>query len=153
MSGFARHETHGICLWMGDPDCQAAHDGILQWLQEKCPTFCTDLPVGGSLNILRGNLGETIAFYTGYWSVFQSVDVKSFTANALNPFGRISKPDIDIVWIHFGATTDDDLAFLQEVKTTGEVSLSLADSLISDYEKLFATNVQGIMYPENWTTE
>ena len=142
MPGFARHETHGALLWAGDPDCQAAHEAILHWLQENCPTFCATPPEGGNVNILRGNLGETIAFCAGYWYVFDSSHIKPFTANALNPFGRISKSDIDIVWIRFGETGDDDTAFLQEVKTTGDASLSLADSLISDYDKLFDTNPQ-----------
>ena len=133
---------HGVLLWVGDPDCQAAHEAILHWLQKNCPTFCATPPEGGNVNILRGNLGETIAFCAGYWYVFDSSHIKPFTANALNPFGRISKSDIDIVWIRFGETGDDDTAFLQEVKTTGDASLSLADSLISDYDKLFDTNPQ-----------
>jgi hypothetical protein len=45
-----------------------------------------------------------------------------------------------MAWIHFGETGDDDTAILQEVKTTGEPSLSLADGLISDYDKLFGTD-------------
>ena len=48
--------------------------------------------------------------------------------------------EIDIVWIRFGATTDDDVAVLQEVKTTGSPLLTLADSLIRDYDKLFGTD-------------
>ncbi len=52
----------------------------------------------------------------------------------------MSKPDIDIVWIQFGETGGDDRIVLQEVKTTGDSVLSLADNLISDYDKLFGTN-------------
>ena len=56
---------------------------------------------------------------------------------------RISQgPDLDIVWLHFGSTEADDWAALQEVKTTGGDSLGLADSLITDYEKLFGENLK-----------
>jgi len=72
--------------------------------------------------------------------VFNNTPAYAFTANALNPFRKISKPEIDIVWIRFGATTDDDVAVLQEVKTTGSPLLTLADSLIRDYDKLFGTD-------------
>jgi hypothetical protein len=138
MPGFVRNETAGVILWMGDPDCQAAHNATLSWLMENCPTFYSTPSTGD--NILKGNLGETITFCVGYWYVFDSSHVKAFAANALNPFGGISKPDIDIVWIRFGATGIDDMAILQEVKTTGDSALSLADNLISDYDKLFGTN-------------
>lgn len=135
MTGFARQEMHGVVLWVGDPDCQAAHDATLSWLQEHCPNFCS--VASAADNILKGNLGETIAFCVGYWYVFNDPSVKTFADNALNPFGGISKPGIDIVWIRFGETGDDDMVVLQEVKTTGDSSLSLADNLISDYDKLF----------------
>lgn len=138
MSSFARHDTGGVVLWVGDPDCQAAHDAILHWLQENCPLFSTESAEDD--NILRGNLGETIAFCVGHWYVLTDTLAHAFTANALNPFRKISKPEIDIVWIRFGATTDDDVAVLQEVKTTGSPALTLADSLIGDYDKLFGTD-------------
>ena len=67
MSSFARHDTGGVVLWVGDPDCQAAHDAILHWLQENCPLFSTESAEDD--NILRGNLGETIAFCVGDWYV------------------------------------------------------------------------------------
>jgi hypothetical protein len=127
-----------MVLWVGDPDCQAAHDAILLWLQQTCPNFSSAPSIGA--NILKGNLGETIAFCVGYWYVFDAPHTKSFAANTLNPFAGISRPDIDIVWIRFGETIDDDVAILQEVKTTRDASLSLADSLLSDYDKLFGTN-------------
>jgi hypothetical protein len=138
MPGFAKTETHGVVLWVGDPDCQAAHDATLRWLRGNCPVFCPT--PSATDNILKGNLGETITFCVGYWYVFNGSHVHAFSANALNPFGGISKADIDIVWIHFGETGDDDMAILQEVKTTGEPSLSLADGLINDYDKLFGTD-------------
>jgi hypothetical protein len=112
MPGFLRTDAHGVVLWVGDPDCQAAHDATLSWLQEKCLTFCAT--ASESNNILKGNLGETIAFCIGWWYVFDSSHAKPFTANALKPFGGISKPDIDIVWIRFGQVSHEDMAFLQK---------------------------------------
>lgn len=138
MPGFAKTESYGVVLWVGDPDCQAAHDATLCWLQKNCPAFHPT--ASATETILKGNLGETITFCIGYWYVFNSSHDHSFAANALNPFGGISKADIDIVWIHFGETGDEDMAILQEVKTTADSSLSLADGLISDYDKLFGTD-------------
>jgi hypothetical protein len=140
MPGFAKSETHGVVLWVGDPDCQAAHDATLSWLSENCPTFYRT--ASATDTILKGNLGETITFCVGSWYIFNGSHVHAFSANALKPLGGISKADIDIVWIHFGETGDDDMAILQEVKTTGEPSLSLADGLISDYDKLFGTDLR-----------
>ena len=79
-------------LWVGDPDCQAAHDAILHWLQENCPLFSTESAEDD--NILRGNLGETIAFCIGHWYVFNDTLAHAFTANALNPFGKGSRPGL-----------------------------------------------------------
>lgn len=138
MPGFVRGDTSGVVLWLGDPDCQAAHDAILHWLNENCPNFYT--APSEDDNILKGNLGETIVFCIGYWYVFNTPQEKAFVANALNPFGGISQPNIDMVWLRFSETSDEDVAVLQEVKTTGDASLTLADNLIRDYDKLFGTN-------------
>ena len=87
---------------------------------------------------VKGNLGETICLCVGIWHAYgQCIP---FPANAFNPLKRISHPDIDIVWINFGATDKDDLAILQEVKTTSDPSLQITRSLIADYDKLFGTN-------------
>jgi hypothetical protein len=94
MPGFARNETAGVILWMGDPDCQAAHNATLSWLMENCPTFYSTPSTGD--NILKGNLGETITFCVGYWYVFDSSHVKAFAAKALNPFGGIRNPTLTL---------------------------------------------------------
>jgi hypothetical protein len=70
MPGFVRGDTSGVVLWGGDPDCQAAHDAILHWLNENCPNFYTDASEDD--NILKGNLGETIVFCVGHWYVFNA---------------------------------------------------------------------------------
>ena len=142
MSGFKnnRGDVVGWLAWEGDPDDDAAHQTILVWLQDlNAPGF---LEGQTSLsNRVKGNLGEFIAYCIGTTYVFTNVTI-SPTANAWEPLSDISRPDIDIIWLYFGDTEADDWAALQEVKTTGGASLQLADSLISDYDKLFGENVR-----------
>lgn len=129
----------GVVLWIGDPDCQAAHVAILAKLAEISPYFVESPPSDEpTLNILKGNLGEFIAFCVAHWHEFAAYGV--FAANAMTPLSSISKPEIDLVWLRFGPTSQDDVAILQEVKTTGGVSLNYADRLLNDYDKLFGTD-------------
>ena len=138
MNGFSSIEADGVLLWVGDPDCQMAHDAILTWLREKCAPFLPSAREDD--NILRGKLGESVGFCVAYWHGYDRCC--SFPANALRPFRPNSAIDFDIVWLVFGANTRDDLAVLQEVKTTSGRSLHYADKLVEDYEKLFGTNVR-----------
>jgi hypothetical protein len=90
-------------------------------------------------DILRGNLGESIAFCVSLWH-----DCDTYNAHAVNacrPLSPQSANDIDIIWVCFAATAKDDFAIVQEVKTTSGVSLSYANALIEDYDKLFGTNL------------
>ena len=48
---------------------------------------------------------------------------------------------MDIVWLSLGTDLTPDLIFLQEVKTTGTESLSIADGLVVDYRKLFGDDI------------
>ena len=66
--------------------------------------------------------------------------MEAHAANAWDPLSSISRPDIDIVWAYFGELPDGDWVALQEVKTTVTNSLSIADNLIEDYDKLFGEN-------------
>ena len=59
------------------------------------------------------------------------------SANATEPLSRISRSRLDVVWMYFGDNASDDWAAIQEVKTTGQASLDLAEDLINDYKKLF----------------
>jgi hypothetical protein len=136
MAGFTKQTTGNLLIWVGDPDCQAAHDAILAWLVNHISSFLVSSAAVN--NICKGNLGESIAFCVGHWYKFSRF--YPFPANAFNPLSLISKPDIDIVWIFFGEDEDDDLAILHEVKTTGGASMTIAYDLIDDYEKLFGTN-------------
>lgn len=133
---FSRNDANGVVLWMGYPNCQAAHDAILMWLRNHCSSF---LSIQTEVTrAVKGNLGESIAFYVAHQYIFNAYH--AFAANALNPLSKISRPGIDIVWIHFNGTSGKDVAVLQEVKTTDDLTLSLADNLIKDYDKLFGTN-------------
>lgn len=65
-----------------------------------------------------------------------------FAPNAINPLNSASISGLDLTYLLFHDTDEKlDLAFIQEVKTTGGASLSYADNLITDYEKLFGTNI------------
>jgi hypothetical protein len=97
-----------------------------------------------------GNLGEFTAFSLARQDSTLA-NYKPFAANALNPLSRISKNELDIVWIRFGETSRDDLAVLQEVKTTSNPSLSYADNLIDDYDKLFGENPQFTLHSRLWS--
>ena len=119
MKGFARSDAGGVVLWFGDPDCQAAHNSLLAWLRRKCSPFLPSARRDD--NILRGNLGESIGFCVAYWHGYS--DCHGFPANALRPFRPNSAIDLDIVWLRFGADASDDVATLQEVKTTSGASL------------------------------
>jgi hypothetical protein len=87
---------------------------------------------------LKGNLGESIGFYIGKNHEFR--DCRAFAANALTPFRNISQADLDIVWVLFADDSKDDLAILQEVKTTSSSDLAYADKLTEDYAKLFGSD-------------
>ena len=142
MSGF-KSNSYGVTGWLaweGDPDDDAAHQTTLTWLQS--------VVTGGFLkssetlsNAVKGNLGEFVAYKIGEGFVFANIAI-GYGSNTWDPLSQISRPDIDIVWLHFGDTETDDWAALQEVKTTGQASLSLADDLITDYDKLFGDNLR-----------
>lgn len=140
MAGFRNKAASGSGwqMWEGDPDDSAAHQTIRDWLQVAATAGYLE-PTEPLTNAVKGNLGEFIAYRIGQSYVFTNVEIAD-TANAWDPLSHISRPDVDIVWLYFGSDEAEDWAALQEVKTTGEASLSLADSLIDDYEKLFGEN-------------
>lgn len=138
---FSGTASSGVIVWIGNPDCQAAHDAILSELKQRISTFRTFSPIPTEPdNILKGNLGEAITFYVGFWNDFKAY--RPFPANAFNPLGPIAKTEIDIVWILFDEDNIEanDIAVVQEVKTTTDNSLGLAGRLEDDYRKLFGTD-------------
>ena len=142
MAGFRNnsHAVAGLLAWEGNPDDDAAHQTILAWLQGVVTAGFLQ-PSQPLPNAVKGNLGEFVAYKIGESFVFTNIAI-AHAANAWDPLSHISRPDIDIVWLHFGITEDDDWAAFQEVKTTGDSSLNLADGLITDYEKLFGENLR-----------
>jgi hypothetical protein len=144
---FYSEEIDNVVLWTGKPDCQAGHGFILDQLKQLGVVFLS----GDSLvnNSVVGNIGEFTAFSLAIQDS-NFADFRPFAANALNPLSRISRNELDIVWIRFGETSRDDLAVLQEVKTTSNPSLAYADNLIDDYDKLFAPNPQFTLHTRLW---
>jgi hypothetical protein len=118
---------------------------MLAWLKDTVDEFLKKeeaderlLSGGGKANILRGNLGESIAFCVSHWH-----DCEGHWPNAVNayrPLGPSSAIDIDIVWVCFAPKAKDDYAIIQEVKTTSGADLSYGNTLLADYEKLYGTD-------------
>jgi hypothetical protein len=135
---FVKLNQSGVAVWTGTPDCQAAHDQLLAALNIANTIF---LPVGTALTSHRkGSLGEFIALTVGH--VNDLANCRVIAANADNPLSNISRPDLDLLWLFFGATPSEDFGIVQEVKTTEDSGLNYADRLIEDYAKLFDTDPQ-----------
>lgn len=142
---FTYTSSGGVLLWRGDPKCQSGHDAMLAWLKDTVQAFLTKreaddrlLSGGGKANILRGNLGESIAFCVSHWH-----DRDGHWPNAVNayrPLGPSSAIDIDILWVCFAPKAKDDYVIVQEVKTTSGLDLSYGNALLADYDKLYGTD-------------
>ena len=141
MAGFKSRSSGfvGWLKWNTDPDDDAAQRTMIKWLSCVVPAGFLSVESDFS-NRIKGNLGEFIAYKIGREYAFTEISAVS-GANTTDPLADISRPDVDIVWLNIGQNQTDDWAVLQEVKTTGEPSLRLADLLISDYDKLFGENV------------
>ncbi|MGO9471646.1 MAG: hypothetical protein ACLQVF_46785 [Isosphaeraceae bacterium] len=136
---FAGTATDGVITWEGTPDCPAGHNAVLIWLKATVARFLSaDEAVAGG-DILRGNLGESISFCVSLWHDCGSH--KAHAVNAWRPLSPQSARDIDIAWVCFAANAREDYAIIQEVKTTSSETLSYANQLIGDYDKLFGTNL------------
>ena len=57
----------GVRVWCGTPDCQAAHEALLEWLKTNCKPFRRVAEAKLDDNILRGNVGESIALCVSLW--------------------------------------------------------------------------------------
>lgn len=135
---FNRRNVGEVVLWVGTPDCQAAHDYLLLRMNEVGADYL--ITESAFSNSVKGNIGEFVAFDIA--RQHDHADYIPFPANAFKPLNPISRPELDIVWLYFGPTELDDVAVLQEVKATGNADLNYADALISDYDKLFGEDVQ-----------
>lgn len=142
MPGFRNDAPQGVYgwfRWVGDPNDDTAHQVILGWLQAQHTQF--EGPNSTPSNSMKGNLGEFIAYGIGKHHVAPP-QARAFTANAFDPMSNHSRTDIDILWVDLSTNPAQGSVTIQEVKTTGATSLSLADDLIADYEKLFGQNLK-----------
>lgn len=137
-----------VLLWRGNPNCAAAQKHVREWLRTSSPNYPT---VWAPSNIrLVGNIGESVAFCCSRlaWDPLP----RCFSANLGKPLSNMSRSGIDLLWIGFGQSPDDDFVIHQEVKTTFANNLSYAASLLNDYEKSFGrdqnltlnTHLQGV---------
>lgn len=127
-----------IELWLGSPDCQTAHNALLAELVRLKSNFIN--AAANPTNIQRGSLGEFIALRIAQ-TALPNIS-QTFAPNAINPLNSASISGIDLTYLLFHESDENlDLVFIQEVKTTIGSSLSYGDALISDYEKLFGTNL------------
>lgn len=135
MSAFTSTEINGTIVWAGDPDEEAGHAQVLDWIRQTGQTF---LPAGTipSPRIV-GNIAEMIVFQIGREHDFQHADIYADAVNAAQPLSDISNAGVDILWMRFGVLPQDDWVCLQEVKATGDASLKYANELLQDYDKLF----------------
>ena len=137
---FSMEDDGSRSVWEGNPDHQAAHRTILGWLVTSV-TSAFVAHTDAVSNRMKGNLGEFIAYKIGECYVYKNGQ-KAITANAHSPLSDISRPDVDIVWMYFGPSPAEDWAVIQEVKTTSQASLNLANDLVSDYDKLFGEDLK-----------
>ena len=142
MPGLRKNQNSTVAwsFWEGDPDSDAAHHTVLQWLQSVA-TSGFQQPTQSLSPAVKGNLGEFTAYEIGHNYVFTNGEI-AYGANTADPLSPKSQDGIDIVWLYFGIGEADDWAGLQEVKTTSDPSLALANDLIDDYDKLFGENVR-----------
>jgi hypothetical protein len=134
---FKRALSSGISVWRGDPDCQAAHDEIVAHLRARAANFVH--PNEAAENRRKGNLGEHIAFRIGDATDFSGWE--RLIKNASEPLVNISTSGVDIVWAFLSSRDpSEDLVVFQETKTTADLSLDYAYSLVSDYRKLSLRN-------------
>src|SRR5689334_23062490 len=108
---FVKQADNGVALWEGSPDCQAAHQQLLDALLKAGATF---LPEGTELTERRkGNVGEFAAMVVGNANDFANWRV--IAANAHDPLSDISRVSVDLTWFSFGSTKSEDVVVVQEV--------------------------------------
>jgi hypothetical protein len=127
------------CHWRCHPTADDACKRLLDILRETvCGAFRPEPYVLNERHV--GNLGEFVAMCVGkHWHAeFEPYHI--FAANGFEPLTNASRPGLDLVWIFFGNTASEDVAVLQEVKTTDKADLEIAYKIKPDYEKLFDTD-------------
>ena len=140
MPGFVNTSPQqgGLTAWSADPDDDSAHHVLLQWLATTVGSIFLQETEAFTYAI-KGNLGEFIAYQIGRNYTFVNGEI-AHSANASAPLSRISRSGLDVVWMYFGVSASEDWAAIQEIKTTGDESLGLANDLADDYGKLYGTD-------------
>lgn len=134
---FSETVSNGISVWRSDPDCQTAHDDIVQFLRQRGANFVPQEQVVGTRRF--GNIGEHIAFRIGLHGPFHNYERHS--KNAYEPLSNISSSGVDILWfLLHPVNIAEDLVIIQETKATADPSLQYANALIADHKKLFSRN-------------
>ena len=126
-------------LCVPSPNQEQAHKAMLVKLS---PMIGGEfLPNGSELSEIQfGNMGEFISSFIGEDAVDYLVECHCDARNAYNPLNPISVSGVDLMWVQFGTLPSEDRLYIQEVKTTSQSNLSIANGLIDDYEKLFGTD-------------
>jgi hypothetical protein len=151
---FLKQISGGLELWTGDPTCQAAHEALLAILAKAGPFICATEPLSARR---QGNLGEFIALQVALHAPLQYTSVHAM--NAFQPLQDISNAGLDVTYLYFAPSDEsNDCIYIQEVKTTGGITLDYAETLVDDYQKLFDedpkftlnTRIQGIATKIAW---
>ena len=127
---------HDVAVVTGAPDCLAFY----KWLHAElaAATLSWPPPAAKLAPGRRGNLGEFIVLQVFNEAGFDGPDYKVSTGGAATPLHGATHPGLDITVVYLdpqGIAANDRL-YVIEVKTTGRVSLSYANALIDDYQKL-----------------
>lgn len=133
---FSYIDNNSVRSYIGQPDCEAGYNWILDLLRETTAAWLTS---DSDFNPrIKGNIGEFLAFHLTRehnelgegWYIFYS--------NADTPLARISGSGLDICFLYLGKdiTGTSDMLVIQEAKTTGLLDLSYAQNLVNDHEKL-----------------
>ncbi|RYD85030.1 MAG: hypothetical protein EOP84_03785 [Verrucomicrobiaceae bacterium] len=130
---FGRSDGDEYVFWKGTPDCQTAHDAVLEWITGLTESNFLSSASEINTNVV-GSLGETITAMIG---INEEWGIKMFAANALTPLALQSKSEIDIVWVYFGPDERDDFIVVQEVKCTLQNKVDYGLDLAKDIEKLY----------------
>lgn len=85
--GFVSDAATGVFVWTGDPDRQAGHDWLLQWLTVHAQPFLPPLPAGLNRR-MQGNLAETLS--TCIAIDFRRPAARVFPMNAHKPLPKAS---------------------------------------------------------------
>lgn len=128
-----------IQLVRGDPDCAEFYE----WIHTELKKVTTTWPpkITGLTTGRRGNLGEFLSYRIARASGFHGKD-RGFTLalmGALTPLQDGAPTGLDTTIVHLDPSgdTSKDCLYIMEVKTTGNVAtLTYANALVDDYEKL-----------------